>query len=84
MVAGDGPPSRSVYGAGTLTGTTSPPRVRAPFSMSMTVTPFCGTWLSGEKVILPVIPGKSLVASRAVLTAAESVPPARLIASASR
>ena len=50
----------------------------------MTVTPFWGTWLPGANVILPVIPGKSLVASMAVLTAAESVPPARLIASASR
>ena len=52
--------------------------------MSMTVTPFWGTWLSGANVILPVMPGKSLVASMAVLIAAESVPPARLIASASR
>ena len=75
---------RSGYGDGTFTGTTSPPRVSAPFSMSMTVTPFWGTWLPGAKVILPVMPGKSLVASMAALTAAESVPPARLMASTSR
>ena len=36
----------------------------------MMVTPFWGTWLSGVKVMAPVMPGKSVVASMAVLRAA--------------
>jgi len=51
---------------------------------AITVTPFWGTCESVEKVIAPVIPLKSFVASIADFTAAESVLPARLIASTSR
>src|SRR5690349_15738909 len=72
------------YGAGTFFGTTSPPSVNLPSFTAITVTPFWGTCESAENVILPVMPGKSLVLSIADLTAAESVLPARLIASASR
>ena len=81
LVGCHGRASSWTYGAGTFSGTTSAPSVNLPPFTAMTVTPFWGTWESAENVIFPVMPGKSLVASIADLTAAESVLPARLIAS---
>jgi hypothetical protein len=65
------------YGAGTFCGTTSAPSVNLPPVTAIIVTPFWGTWTLAPNVTEPVMPLKSLVPSRAALTAAESVPFAR-------